>query len=39
VITQQIKAARSLLGWEQFELALQSRIRKIPAFGLKTDVA
>lgn len=26
VITQQIKAARSLLGWEQFELASQAGI-------------
>ncbi len=26
VITRQIKAARSLLGWEQHQLALQSRV-------------
>ncbi|MEK9280888.1 MULTISPECIES: transcriptional regulator [unclassified Bradyrhizobium] len=26
VITRQIKAARSLLGWQQYELALQSGV-------------
>lgn len=35
VITRQIKAARSLLGWQQYELALQSGVAISTVRGLE----